>query len=90
MMVILAVGTVIGTILGFHQFRVLSLVAPSVLVVVGTVASGVASGFDGRTILVGLLGAVASLQIGYLVGIFCSNTCWARSTARESHRASLR
>ena len=67
MTVLLILGVAVGAFLGLHHFKVFALLPVMFLVAAGVVANGVASGLDPRTIAFGLLVAVVSPQIGYLV-----------------------
>jgi hypothetical protein len=68
MTAILIFGAAVGAILGRCDFKVFALVPVMLLVAADAVAIGVATGLDLRTITFGLLEAVVSPQIGYLVG----------------------
>ena len=68
MTAILIFGAAVGAILGRCDFKVFALVPVMLLVAADAVAIGVATGLDLRTITFGLLVAVVSPQIGYLVG----------------------
>ena len=68
MTAILIFGAAVGAILGRCDFKVFALVPVTLLIAAGAVAIGVATGLDLRTIAFGLLVAVVSPQIGYLVG----------------------
>ena len=67
MTAILIFGAAVGAILGRCDFKVFALVPVMLLVAAGAVAIGVAT-LDLRTFAFGLLVAVVSPQIGYLVG----------------------
>jgi len=67
MIVVLIFGAATGALLGLRPFSVLVLVPVISLVAAVTIANGVASSHDPRTVEFGLLAAVASTQIGYFV-----------------------
>jgi hypothetical protein len=67
MAVFLVVGTIAGVMLGL-RFRVLILGPASLLATAVITVSGFVSGHEPRMIALTVFGAVASLQIGYLVG----------------------
>jgi len=66
-MVILFCGAIVGVILGL-RFRMPVMLPAMLLTVAGLVTDGVWSGHGFRVIAFGLLEAVVSLQIGYLIG----------------------
>jgi hypothetical protein len=67
MVFFLIIGTMAGIVLGL-RFNVLVLIPAALLAAAVTVANGLASNHASGAILFGLLGTLASLQIGYLVG----------------------
>ena len=67
MTIILILGAAAGSLLGLRHFKVWALVPLIVFAASGVVADGIATGLDRRSILLGLLAAVAGPQIGYLM-----------------------
>jgi hypothetical protein len=59
-------GAAAGVILGLCHFRVFALLPVVLIFAAGAVVGGVATGLERSSILLGLLAAVASPQIGYL------------------------
>ena len=72
MTIILILGAAAGAILGFRHFKVWALVPLIVFAASGVVANGIATGLDRRSVLLGLLAAVACPQIGYLMSLMRS------------------
>ena len=68
MAVFLIVGTIAGVMLGL-RFKALVLVPASLLATAIITVSGLVSGHESRMIALSVFGAVASLQIGYFVGV---------------------
>ena len=67
MTIVLFFGAAAGAILGFCHFKVFALAPLIVFTAAGVVANAVATGLDGRNIMLGLLAAVVCPQIGYLM-----------------------
>jgi hypothetical protein len=67
MIAILIFGAAVGIILGLGRFKVFALLPVILLFAAGTIARGIATGLEARTIAFGLLAAVASPQIAYVV-----------------------
>ena len=65
MTIVLIIGAAAGVILGLGRFKVLALLPVILIVAAGAITSSVATGFEPRTIALGVLVAVASPQIGY-------------------------
>ena len=67
MTIILIFGVAAGAIVGFLHFKVWALTPLIVIAASGIIANGIATGFDRRNIILGLLAAVVCPQIGYLM-----------------------
>jgi hypothetical protein len=83
MLVFLTSGAIAGVLLGI-RFKVLVLVPASLLAAVIVVANG--SGQQLGAVVLTLLGTVASLQIGYVVGSILRALVRARLPAAKSHK----
>ena len=83
MLVFLIAGTIVGILLGI-RFKVLVLVPASLLAAVIVIANGSSHTFG--VILLTLVGTVASLQIGYVVGSILRALVRARLPAAERHK----
>jgi hypothetical protein len=83
MLVFLIAGAIAGVLLGI-RFKVLVLVPASLLAAVIVVANG--SRQQLGAVVLTLLGTVASLQIGYVVGSILRALVRARLPAAESHK----
>ena len=83
MLVFLIAGAVAGILLGI-RFKVLVVVPASLLAAVIVIANG--SGDNLGAVVLTLLGTVASLQIGYLVGSILRALVRAHLPAAESHK----
>ena len=69
MTVVLIFGAVAGIILELGRFKILALLPVIVIVAAGAIVNGLATGLEPRIIAFGVLVAVASPQIGYLVSL---------------------
>ncbi len=72
MTIILILGAAVGAIIGFRNFKVWVLAPVIVFAASCVVANGITAGLDGRTIMLGLLAAIACPQIGYLMSVIRS------------------
>ena len=87
MTVVLIFGAVAGIILELGRFKILALLPVIVIVAAGAIANGLATGLEPRIIAFGVLVAVASPQIGYLVSSF-AEYLRVRATSRVPSVAS--
>ena len=83
MLVFLITGAIAGILLGI-RFKVLVIVPASLLAAVIVVANG--SGQQLGAVVLTLLGTVASLQIGYVVGSILRALVRAHLPAAERHK----
>jgi hypothetical protein len=83
MLVFLIAGAIAGILLGI-RFKVLILVPASLLAAVVVIVTG--SSHDLGPVVLTLLGTVASLQFGYVVGSLLRTLFRARFPAAESHK----
>jgi tetrahydromethanopterin S-methyltransferase subunit C len=83
MLVFLISGAIAGILLGI-RFKVLVVVPASLLAAVIVVANG--SGQQLGAVVLTLLGTVASLQIGYVVGSILRALVRTRLPAAERHK----
>jgi hypothetical protein len=83
MLVFLIAGAIAGILLGI-RFKVLVIVPASLLAAVIVIANG--SGHKLGAVVLTLVGTLASLQIGYVVGSILRALVRARFPAAESHK----
>jgi hypothetical protein len=83
MLVFLIAGAIVGILLGSF-FKVLVVIPASLLAAVIVIAIG--SGHSPGVIVLTVLGTVASLQFGYVVGSILQALVRARLPAAERHK----
>ena len=83
MLFVLIFGAAAGAILGLRPFRVFVLVPVILVAAAGAVANGFASGDDPRSIVSGLVAAVASPQIAYFVAAIAAHYLRSRAIVRS-------
>jgi hypothetical protein len=83
MLVLLIAGAIAGILLGI-RFKVLIVVPASLLAAIIVIV--IESSHDWGAIVLTLLGTVASLQFGYVVGSLLRALLRARFPAAESHK----
>jgi hypothetical protein len=69
MTAVLILGAAAGTSLGLARFKIFALLPAILIVAAGTFGSGLASGLEFRFIGMAVVGAIVSLQVGYLLGL---------------------
>ena len=83
MIFVLIFGAAAGAVLGLRPFRVFVLVPVILVMAAGTIANGFAGGHDPRTMVFGLMAAVASPQIAYIAAAIAAQYLRSRAAGRS-------